>query len=186
MCIIDRIYSTVNLNAKGQISEIYFTTDREGTLIMGLLNSLSKTISVMLQYQIPAQNISKLLRGQKYEPYGFVTRHPYIKYCTSISDLISKIIDIEIGDFSRCQVKPESGGLPDTLDTAPAFPDLPDREYATGVQGEPGTGQPSLPASVQGERLYDGSTCPTCSSTRMVRNGTCKVCLDCGTTTGCS
>ncbi|NLN46620.1 MAG: vitamin B12-dependent ribonucleotide reductase [Clostridiaceae bacterium] len=181
-----KIYTTVNRNAKGQISEIYITTDREGTLIMGLLNSLSKTISVMLQYQIPAQNISKMLRGQKYEPYGFVTRHPYIKYCTSISDLISKIIDIEIGDFSRCQVKPESGGLPDTLDTAPAFPDLPDREYATGVQGEPGTGQPSLPASVQGERLYDGSTCPTCSSTRMVRNGTCKVCLDCGTTTGCS
>ena len=37
-----------------------------------------------------------------------------------------------------------------------------------------------------GEKLYDGSTCPNCSSTRMVRNGTCKVCLDCGTTTGCS
>jgi ribonucleoside-diphosphate reductase alpha chain len=181
-----KIYTTVNRNAKGQISEIYITTDREGTLIMGLLNSLSKTISVMLQYQIPAQNISKMLRGQKYEPYGFVTRHPYIKYCTSISDLISKIIDIEIGDFSRCQVKPESSGLSEPLEIAPAFPDLPDREYATGVQGEPGTGHPSLPASVQGERLYDGSTCPTCSSTRMVRNGTCKVCLDCGTTTGCS
>jgi hypothetical protein len=32
---------------------------------MGLLNSLSKTISVMLQYHIPPQNISKMLRGQK-------------------------------------------------------------------------------------------------------------------------
>ncbi|HEY5466388.1 MAG TPA: ribonucleoside-diphosphate reductase, partial [Clostridia bacterium] len=143
------------------------------TLIMGLLNSLSKTISVMLQYQIPPQNISKMLRGQKYEPYGFVTRHPFIKYCTSISDLISKIIDIEIGDYSRCQVKPEAEDAVATADEALVFPNLPDHEYATGSES-------------QGERLYDGSICPTCSSTRMVRNGTCKVCLDCGTTTGCS
>ena len=40
--------------------------------------------------------------------------------------------------------------------------------------------------ALHGERLYDGSTCPTCGSSRMVQNGTCKVCMDCGTTTGCS
>ncbi|MDD4744798.1 MAG: vitamin B12-dependent ribonucleotide reductase [Eubacteriales bacterium] len=200
-----KIYTTVNRNVNGEISEIYITTDREGTLIMGLLNSLSKTISVMLQYHIPPQNISKMLRGQKYEPYGFVTRHPYIKYCTSISDLISKVIDIEMGDFTRCQVKPATGQtLPEFAEdplvsrhTATAFPALPDREYATGVQGEPRAnghlpaGEPPVhekarDAAAHGERLHDGSTCPNCFSTRMVRNGTCKVCLDCGTTTGCS
>ncbi|MDW7658774.1 MAG: ribonucleoside-diphosphate reductase, partial [Bacillota bacterium] len=192
-----KIYTTVNRNNSGEISEIYITTDREGTLIMGLLNSLSKTISVMLQYHIPPQNISKMLRGQKYEPYGFVTRHPYIKYCTSISDLISKVIDIELGDFSRCQVKPASDQPVPSPDQHTSFPSLPDREYATGAQGEP-RANGHLPASEppihekareaarKGERLHDGSTCPNCSSTRMVRNGTCKVCLDCGTTTGCS
>ena len=192
-----KIYTTVNRGDTGEISEIYITTDREGTLIMGLLNALSKTISVMLQYHIPAQNISKMLRGQKYEPYGFVTRHPYIKYCTSISDLISKVIDIELGDYSRCQVKPaaaqagaggvaaaapampepagsasdtgsdtatdtgadigtdtgtgawtadgtgsepdpaEAGVLAGKSGQAPAFPNLRDREYATGAQDEP-------------------------------------------------
>lgn len=202
-----KIYTTVNRGDSGEISEIYITTDREGTLIMGLLNSLSKTISVMLQYHIPPQNISKMLRGQKYEPYGFVTRHPYIKYCTSISDLISKVIDIELGDFSRCQVKPADlqSALPAAQPGEAAagnghhavFPSLPDREYATGTQGEPranGTHTAVEPpihekareAARMGERLHDGSICPNCSSTRMVRNGTCKVCLDCGTTTGCS
>ncbi len=225
-----KIYTTVNRNSHGEISEIYITTDREGTLIMGLLNSLSKTISVMLQYRIPPQNISKMLRGQKYEPYGFVTRHPYIKYCTSISDLISKIIDIEIGDYSRCQVKPEgtlvdhgsdsdavapiavdaaiSGALKgysvevdeddeNDDDLSPQFPNLREPEYSTGIQDEPNADdglqsaggfvhESAKEAAKNGEKLYDGSTCPTCSSTRMVRNGTCKVCLDCGTTTGCS
>ena len=40
-------------------------------------------------------------------------------------------------------------------------------------------------AEKNGEKIYD-SVCPTCQSTRMVKNGTCKVCLDCGTTTGFS
>lgn len=183
-----KIYTTVNRNADGNISEIYITTDREGTLIMGLLNSLSKTISVMLQYHIPPQNIAKMLRGQKYEPYGFVTRHPYIKYCTSISDLISRIIDIELGDYSRCQVKPAES----------SFPALREREYATGSQEEPRSNgqllagkeefvhEKAKEAAHSGEKLYDGSICSACSSTRMVRNGNCKICLDCGTTTGCS
>ncbi len=149
-----KIYTTVNRNENKEITEIYITTDREGTIITGLLNSLSKSISVMLQYHVPAQDIARMLRGQKYEPYGFVQKHPYIKYCASISDLISKIIDIELNDFSNCQVKPED------------YEVIEDKK-------------------TNSERVYD-ATCPNCSSTRMMRNGTCLVCMDCGTTTGCS
>lgn len=210
-----KIYTTVNRDSDGNISEIYITTDREGTTIMGLLNSLSKTISVMLQYHIPAEKVSKMLRGQKYEPYGFVQRHPNIKYVSSISDLVSKIIDIELGDFSRCQVKPasEDQGTPNVINPSyeTSQDDDDDDEDTTDLmqrliqakeeqlkeeEGEdfesedPYTRsfihESAREAANHGERLYDGSTCPTCSSTRMVQNGTCKVCLDCGTTTGCS
>ncbi|MDP4089058.1 MAG: vitamin B12-dependent ribonucleotide reductase [Bacillota bacterium] len=152
-----KIYTTVNRDEQGRICEIYITTDREGTIITGLLNSLSKSISVMLQYNVPPKDISRMLRGQKYEPYGFVQKHPYIKHVSSISDLISKIIDIELKDFTRCQVKPE---------------------HAAAAEASP-------TKSEVGERVY-GTICRNCSSTRMVKNGTCMVCLDCGTTTGCS
>lgn len=185
-----KIYTTVNRNEDGEISEIYITTDREGTLIMGLLNSLSKTISVMLQYKIPAEQISKMLRGQKYEPYGFVSRHPNIKYASSISDLISKIIDIEIGDYKRVQVKPEAGEeMPETLN--PLYHSGSEEEdnkqpLKAQVGMEEFIHKDAQHAAEHGERLYDGSTCPECSGTRMVQNGTCKVCLDCGATTGCS
>lgn len=163
-----KIYTTVNRGQDGKITEIYITTDREGTIITGLLNSLSKAISVMLQYNVPPQDIARMLRGQKYEPYGFVQKHPYIKHVSSISDLISKIIDIELGDFSRCQVKPENYKNAEAV-----------------IDAVPEDKTPYTSKKIDGERVY-GETCPNCASTRMVRNGTCMVCLDCGSTTGCS
>ena len=208
-----KIYTTVNRNEEGEIAELFVTTDREGTTIMGLLNSLSKTISVMLQYGIPAERISKMLRGQMYEPYGFVQSHPNIKYVTSISDLISKVIDIELGDYSRAQVKPEGWGAPASASPVPApvEPAFDEEPVATEEElvrltaakeqeleeetGAVDTGDFFTAAfvseavhdtAIHGERLYDGSVCPTCGSSRMVQNGTCKVCMDCGTTTGCS
>ncbi|NOH15334.1 vitamin B12-dependent ribonucleotide reductase [Clostridium cochlearium] len=201
-----KIYTTVNRRQNGEISEIYITTDREGTTIMGLLNSLSKALSIMLQYHVPPQDISKMLRGQKYEPYGFVQKHPYIKYVSSISDLISKIIDIEVGDFSRCQVKPENYDLNTNARNIFNTKDIIKDQIATNspnyANGESKNSNNNNNVSnndlnsdnmyrtvkgntIAGERLYC-STCPTCSSTRMVRNGTCLVCLDCGSTTGCS
>lgn len=162
-----KVYTTVNRRENNEISEIYITTDREGTIITGLLNSLSKSISVMLQYHVPPKDIAKMLRGQKYEPYGFVQKHPYIKNVTSISDLISKIIDIELGDYSRCQIKPENAAQ---------------IQYKSHISV---TADDSGHPGVSKEKVY-GSTCPNCSSTNMVRNGTCLVCVECGSTTGCS
>lgn len=182
-----KVYITVNRNARGEISEIYMTTDREGTLITGLLNSLSKTISVMLQYHIPPKDISKMLRGQKYEPYGFVSKHPYIKNVSSISDLISKVIDIELGDYSRVQIKPEEDDIlarSKSRFSNTAFEPEKVKQLSLTVDEED-LKELIRDAEKNGEKLYD-SVCPTCSSTRMVKNGTCKVCLDCGTTTGCS
>ncbi|MBU3181894.1 vitamin B12-dependent ribonucleotide reductase [Clostridium psychrophilum] len=181
-----KVYTTVNRRSNGEISEIYITTDREGTTISGLLNSLSKSISVMLQHHVPGADISKMLRGQKFEPYGFVQKHPYIKSVSSISDLISKIIDIELGDYSRCQIKPESYNN----SSIPNNPLIPNKnEISTGLAEADNvlspTGENVKAGKIQGERIYS-ETCSNCSSTRLVRNGTCKVCLECGTTTGCS
>lgn len=172
-----KVYITVNRDADGDITELFMTTDREGTLITGLLNSLSKTISVMLQYGIKPKSISKMLRGQKFEPYGFVQRHPYIKYCTSVSDLISKVLDIESGDYTCVQVKPSRDDKAGEADEhRPSQVSMEDYIHSESARD----------ALKKGERIYDGSTCSNCSGTRMVRNGTCKVCLDCGETTGCS
>jgi ribonucleoside-diphosphate reductase alpha chain len=175
------LYVTVNFYPNGKIAELFISTDKEGTVVKGLLASLSKAISNMLQYNIPAQEISRTLRGQQYEPSGFVSRHPYIKAATSISDLVSKIIDIELGDFSRCQVKPGE-------DDGELVLSARDLVTATAYEPEETAGLSAVSHDHdhdEGERIY-GETCASCGSTRLRRNGTCKVCEECGATTGCS
>ncbi|MFB0918362.1 MAG: hypothetical protein QMB63_04735, partial [Clostridiaceae bacterium] len=97
------------------------------------------------------------------------------------------------GDFSKCQVKPQADEL-DNFHTV-SYEKKHKRTEAPKLQMTTSSAPAAAPysdtkalikeAEQNGEKLY-GSTCPNCSSTRMVMNGTCKVCLDCGTTTGCS
>lgn len=151
-----KLYITVSFYETGQLGELYVSAGRQGSLVKGLLDSVSTTVSKMLQYGVPAQAISSMYRGQKFEPSGFVYGHPYIKMADSISDLISKIIDIELGDYTSCQVKPENHSRPASTTLLHTSP------------------------------LLYGEVCPTCKSDKLVKNGTCKVCQECGTTTGCS
>lgn len=153
-----KLYITTSFYDNGKLGEIYVSSGRQGSLTKGLLDSISTTLSEMLQYGVPPEDIARMYRGQKYEPSGLVTGHPYIKFADSISDLISKIIDIELGDFSHCQIKPENEFINENK---------LNKVYSSN------------------DYLY-GEICPNCKSTKMVKNGTCKVCTECGTTTGCS
>ncbi|MDR2649761.1 MAG: vitamin B12-dependent ribonucleotide reductase [Clostridiales bacterium] len=159
-----KLYITTSFYEDGRLGEIYVSSGRQGSLTKGLLDSMSTTISEMLQYGVPAVDIAKMYRGQKYEPSGIVTGHPYIKFVDSISDLISKIIDIEMGDYRYCQIKPEGYA---ELTPEARWKEVSRLRYNDGdyIQGE---------------------LCPNCKSSKMVKNGTCKVCTECGTTTGCS
>lgn len=162
-----KLYITTSFYEDGRLGEIYVAAGRQGSLVKGLLDSLSTTISEMLQYGVPPKDIARMYQGQKYEPSGFVSRHPYIKSADSISDLISKIIEIELGDYSHCQVKPEN---------------ISSNNHTVIEYENETTNDDSNDSS---EILY-GEVCSNCKSTKLVKNGTCKVCLDCGTTTGCS
>ncbi len=165
-----KLYITTSFYDDGRLGEIYISSGREGSLTKGLLDSVSTTISEMLQYGVSPEDIARMYRGHKYEPSGFVTGHPYIKSVESISDLISKIIDIEMGNYTFCQVKPDNYVEAKSDDSAHI-------------------GQAHKPQSKTVYTTADyiiGEVCPNCKSHKLVKNGTCKVCTECGTTTGCS
>ena len=159
-----KLYITTSFYEDGRLGEVYVSSGKQGSLTKGLLDSLSTTISKMLQYGVPPEDIAGMYRGQKYEPSGFISGHPYIKHVDSISDLISKIIDIELGNYTFCQIKPDG------------WEDKNKAIIGTAISAH----------EAEGLEFIHGEVCPNCKSHRLVKNGTCKVCLECGTTTGCS
>ena len=141
------------------LAEIFAFCDEQGTTVKGMLGSLAASISISLQSGVPAENIAKINRRQSYEPSGLVSGHPYIGAVSSVSDLISKVIDISYGNYDNCQIKPAG------MATKAKAADIANYSDA--------------------DMLY-GETCSSCGSDKMVQSGVCKVCVNCGTTTGCS
>lgn len=156
------IERTFNREDGRWLGEVYISAGEQGSMTKGLLDSLSKTISIMLQYGVPARDISSMYRGHKYEPSGHVKGHPYIKWVDSISDLISKVIDVELGNYTYCQVKPI---------------DWEDKNQKISL---------SVFDVEQSLQFIQGELCSNCKSSKLVKAGICKVCTECGTTTGCS
>jgi len=144
-----------------RLAEIFAFCGEQGTTVKGMIGSLAATISISLQSGVPAKNIARINRRQTYEPSGLVSGHPYIGAVSSVSDLISKVIEISYGDYTNCQIKP------------------------TVADGNQQTSMASGHYDATQEILF-GETCTTCGSDKMVQSGVCKTCMNCGTTTGCS
>lgn len=151
----------------GRLGEIFATVGKQGDTVKGLMEVLCILISKTLQYGIPADVISSILRNTEFGPNGLVRQHPNIKAASSIPDLISKFIDISIGDYTYCQNKPEPKPTDDTNDS-----DKSDEKVIT-------------PSGLEGVRVY-GKRCTVCGSIHMIKAGTCHYCQDCGASTGCS
>lgn len=148
----------------GRLGEIFATVGKQGDTVKGLMEVLCILISKTLQYGIPADVISGILRNTEFGPNGLVRQHPFIKAATSIPDLISKFMDISYGDYTYCQNKPDPKPVPDAVVSNEEIPEQHD---------------------VEGVRVY-GKHCSVCGSIHMIKAGTCHYCQDCGASTGCS
>lgn len=143
-----------------RLGEIFVSVGKQGNTVKGLTEVLCILISKCLQYGIPAETISSIMRNSEFAPNGMVYQHSNIKAASSIPDLISKFIDISVGEYKYCQVKPD------------------EYLYTTNNVKSGNT-------TIEGEKIY-GKTCSECGSSHIVKAGTCYYCQDCGTSSGCS
>lgn len=158
----------------GRLGEIFVTAGKQGDTVKGLMEVLCILISKVLQYGIPVEVISDILRNTEFSPRGIVRNHDYIKSAMSVTDLISKFMDISVGDYSHCQVKPSDSDETSEEDKT--------EEIKTVVVHNVGAGN----FHVQGAQRVWGHKCSECGSNRIVKAGTCYYCQDCGTSSGCS
>jgi ribonucleoside-diphosphate reductase alpha chain len=199
-------YITVGLYDDGTPGELFVIMAKEGSVISGLMDAFSASISIGLQYGVPLQVLVNKFAHMRFEPSGF-TSNENIRMAKSIVDYIFRWMalkflsaedQVKIG-INNMAEKPANamplGAAPakkaeqdvDVSDSADstAQTDLFKQEVeATVTEAKQETNGASA-HTMTFDNLSDAPACDTCGSIT-VRNGACFKCLNCGSTTGCS
>ena len=191
-----KVYLRTGEFEDGQLGEIFIDMYKEGASFKGLMNCFAVLASKALQYGVPLEELVDTFTFTRFEPAGFVEGHEAIKNSTSILDYIFRTLGYDYLDRTDfVHVKAVDEVNPVSASIQPPAKGIPSN--AVKIE-DPGTYTPPAEVSPNGSAVkaerkidprelgYTGDTCSTCSSTNVRRNGSCTVCDDCGTTSGCS
>lgn len=185
----------------GSLGEIFIDMYKEGASFKGLLNCFAVLASKSLQYGMPLEELVETFTFTRFEPAGFVEGHEAIKNATSILDYVFRSVGYDYlkrNDFvhvkavdeppvSNKTASPELGNPAASISTT-VMPESALAEVAFsngGANTSNGNGRTARVVEAKAKG-YTGEQCSNCGSMRVKRNGSCTVCDDCGTTSGCS
>jgi ribonucleoside-diphosphate reductase alpha chain len=154
----------VGLFEDGSPGEIFFHVTKQGSTMSGIMDNFGIALSLGLQRGVPLEAFVKRFVGTKFEPHG-MTDDPELRIANSILDYIFRRLAL---DF-----------LP--LETRSALNILSNSERAEALDEEP-SGMVTTKTSVADP---NAPMCESCGL-QMRRAGSCYVCEQCGTTSGCS
>ena len=156
----------------GALGQVSVTMEGESEEYQGLVNAYSGLLSHSLQAGIPLADLVQRFAFSDFKPGGPVQGDPAIRNATSPVDYVFRVLGHEyLGRQDLVHLK----------DKKPTRPENGQRKRID----KPMTEQERLIAEARAKG-YTGDTCPGCSSLRLKRNGSCALCEECGTTTGCS
>jgi ribonucleoside-diphosphate reductase alpha chain len=183
----------------GSLGEIFIDMYKEGASFKGLMNCFAVLVSKSLQYGVPLEELVDSFTFTRFEPAGPVQGHEAIKNSTSILDYVFRSLGYDYlkrNDFVHVKAIDE---LPLPTEKKPIGKEViqqkiefkaaqPELEVVAQEVNVTTTGTNGTQSKVNEARAkgYTGEHCSNCGSMRVKRNGSCTVCEDCGTTSGCS
>lgn len=199
-------YVHVGMYEDGAPGEIFIKMSKEGSTLSGVMDTLALSLSMNLQYGVPLDVLCEKLVHTRFEPMG-MTANKEIPMVKSVMDYLGRWLALKFmtkekammfhnhdlveksyreGTKSkdafamRLPVVDEGSAAPDLF--SPIATEETLKASAEDVSGE------SAPTTLEiaKQQGFTGSICGSCASTKMKRNGSCEVCLDCGATSGCS
>ncbi len=187
----------------GKLGEIFVDMYKEGASFRGLLNGFAILVSKALQYGVPLQELVDTFTFTRFDPAGPVAGHETIKNATSILDYIFRSLGydylgrtdfVHVNAVDEYSINNNNGkkhldhdseepskqliesGETDMIEVE-LFPSEEETQSSTKIAIN------KMNAKASG---YTGEQCENCGSIRVKRSGSCTVCEDCGTTSGCS
>jgi ribonucleoside-diphosphate reductase alpha chain len=177
-------YLTVGTYPDGTCGEIFCRVGQSGTFASGILETWCKSISVMLQYRVPLDEIMEDFRSIAFEPSGWgvmgldgeIEGNSKTISVSSIVDLIIKMLDYLFPASTGRKLQPVQ--VPE-----PTFPFVETLPIENGTLTlEPANPHPTLPNTDQdlppAARTinFGGTLCPRCFQMSYVQDGKCKRC----------
>jgi ribonucleoside-diphosphate reductase alpha chain len=198
----------------GRLGEIFIDGYKDGAAYRSLLNCFAVLTSKALQYGIPLKELVDTFTFTRFEPAGVVEGHDAIKNSTSIIDFVFRALGYEyLGMEELVHVKDPNHNAKNTEPGPDAQKTMNDTKQTMipSYSESQGPLEPinatlfesvtetvtvrtteqevsSVTETFQDARAlgFTGDACGSCGSMKVKRNGTCTLCLDCGTTSGCS
>ncbi len=162
----------------GTLGEISINMSKEGATMKSLLNSFAIATSLGLQYGVPLEEFVDKFTFTRFEPAGMV-EHPNIKSATSVLDYVFRLLAYEYLDREDLIHVPD----PEKNNSASHV------EIEEEIQKVNSTLPPKWTTNSEVKKMLgtsiDAPACSSCGNITL-RNGTCYMCPNCGTTTGCS
>ncbi len=173
-------YLIVNEYPDGRPGEVFLKLGKPGSTVSGLLDGFTQLLSIALQYGIPLNRFVPSFTNTKFDPAG-MTNNPDIPFSSSLYDYIFKVLDLKYygGEYSE---------IKNTVDKIRASKAPPDGESMSRDESDDNAFPEDLSDhdhNFKPSKSLDAPLCSNCSSVTF-RNGSCYLCTNCGTTTGCS
>ncbi len=198
-----KVYLRTGNYEDGHLGEIFLDMHREGAAFRSLMNCFAIAVSLGLQYGVPLDEFVDAFVFTRFEPNGPVQGHDRIKMATSVIDYIFRELaitylgreDLAHVELDAEDLRHDAVGTPGrknaqelpTADVEDIAELLKPRAVAQAGTGGRQTLQTGMSQADMARSLgFEGDPCPECGQFKLVRNGTCMKCTECGSTTGCS
>jgi ribonucleoside-diphosphate reductase alpha chain len=182
----------------GELGELFLKFGKQGSTLGGVMDAFSIAISIGLQYGVPLETFVDKFTNLRFEPAG-MTDDPDIRMATSIMDFVFRRLALDCLDFATrssmgIHTASERARQLDTGSYTPDSDVQTEAEFRQETDGGLGGSEnhslavaPTPPVSAASlvHRFSDAHMCKNCG-TAMRPSGTCYVCEDCGSTSGCS
>jgi len=158
----------------GGLAEIFIRMSKQGSTLAGLLDAFAIAVSVALQYGVPLRDLARRFCYARFEPAGY-TDNPEVQVATSIVDYLFRYLGLRFLSPSDLD---ELGIKVSVKEVEAARPVASAEVVHSSVK------QTTVEVHQEVRRVtYADSVCRACGG-MMIQTGTCKTCLQCGTSNG--
>ena len=184
-------FVTVGEYADGRPGELFIRVSKQGSTMAGIMDAFAISVSHGLQYGVPLRAFVHAFVGMRFEPAG-ITDDPEVRIANSLIDYLFRRLALEYLPYEE---RLELGILGTSERLQPTLPGVEEQTTPTaqGIDMASHPQSPRVPVRLEAPAPEEpplglAAEAPLCMQCgiQMTRAGSCYVCGECGTTSGCS